>query len=148
MALLATHHPHTPPRGVTLIEVLVAMLVLSIVLPVAMHGMSLITNAASLARQRTQATTLAQSKLNELMITGGWRNGAQSGTFAEPWQEYQWRMASESWEAPMSLASGKALEHVLLEVTFTCRNKPYQVALDTLVYDDGSTSGLSGGLTQ
>src|SRR5690242_13763874 len=53
-------------RGFTLIEVLVTMLLLSILVPVLMEGLSLSLRAASSSRHKTEAANVAQDELNLL----------------------------------------------------------------------------------
>ncbi len=71
------------PRGFTLIEALAAMLLVAIVLPVVMRGISMATRAGSSAKLQTQAASLAQSKLAELIATRSWKTGDTSGQFSD-----------------------------------------------------------------
>jgi general secretion pathway protein I len=77
-------------RGFTLIEVLATLLLMTIALPVIMHGISLATSAGSLAKRRTEAASLTNSKLNELVATGQWQSGQLSGDFGTDWPDYTW----------------------------------------------------------
>ena len=60
----------------TLIEVLVTISVISIVIPVIMQGISIAAGLASITRQRAEVISLAQSKLDELVVTGECRLAA------------------------------------------------------------------------
>ena len=62
--------PATRRGGFTLIEVLATMLLLGIVLPVAMRGVSVALSAAGTARHLSEAAVLAEAKLNELATPG------------------------------------------------------------------------------
>ena len=55
------------PRGFSLIEVLAALMLVAIVLPVAMRGLSMASRQASVAARRSQATMLAERQLNEIL---------------------------------------------------------------------------------
>ncbi len=74
-------HAAQPRGGFTLVEVLAAMLLIGIVMPVVMQGVTAATRAGSSARRRTEAATLAASKLAELTVTGQWDGGTTSGDF-------------------------------------------------------------------
>src|SRR4051794_38319604 len=56
--------------GFTLIEVLATLVLLGIILPAAMRGVSIGLAMASHARHVTEAAQLAEAKLNELVATG------------------------------------------------------------------------------
>src|SRR4051812_31300269 len=73
-------------RGFTLIEVLATMVLLGIIIPVAMRGVSISLAAADKAKHTSQAAALAESKLNDLLTqsaSGGSGGGSNlSGDFA------------------------------------------------------------------
>jgi len=122
-------------KGFTLIEVLAALLLIAIVLPVVMQGLSLASAAAGSARRRTEAAGLAESKLNELVATGSWQTGNVSGDFAPDWPEYRWEAALSTYSSD---SSGQSLEEIDLRVMWTQRGREESVALSTLVR--GTTS--------
>src|SRR5260370_36095537 len=78
--------------GFTLVEVLAALMLLAIVLPVAMRGISMATALASSAKHRDEAAVLAKSKLDELVATHAWQSQALSGNF-DFRPEYRWSAA-------------------------------------------------------
>ena len=59
--------------GFTLVEVLATLVLLGIVVPVAMRGVSVALAAAQTAKRTAEATSLAQSKLNEMIADGSWQ---------------------------------------------------------------------------
>jgi type II secretion system protein I len=143
--------PHTRPRrivgrarsraGFTLPEVLATLLLVAIVLPSVMQGISLATAAAGTARQRSEATALAESKLNELVATNQWQSGGLSGDFGEQWREYTWQAEVQSWVEPTA-------RQLLVHVVWNARGRNYDVALATLVYSAPPvTSGTTSGTT-
>src|SRR5947209_4673020 len=99
--------------GFTLIEVLAALMLVAIVLPVAMRGVSVATAAASAARHRNEAAALAQSKLDELLANMQTQqtqmSSSMSGDFGGDWPEYQWSAELVTW-APngMNMSTGLA----------------------------------------
>ena len=76
-------------RGFTLPEVLVTMLFLAIVIPVAMRGVSTALAAAANARSTREATSLAQTKLQELTTLAA-MSGGQAGDFGPEHPQYRW----------------------------------------------------------
>lgn len=90
--------------GFTLVEVLAALLMVAIVLPLAMKGVTIASATASAARHRSEASTLAQSKLDELVALQSMRTTqgvgsatAMSGDFGNDWPGYQWSAAYVNW---------------------------------------------------
>ena len=114
--------------GFTLAEVLAAMLFMAIVIPVAMEGLRIASRAGSVAGRKGVAVQLADSKLNELIVTGQWRNTGQGGTFGEQWPGYRWAIKNELW-------SEGAMRLITVEVTYPAQNQEYSVRLSTLVQD-------------
>lgn len=112
----------------TLAEVLAAITIIAIVLPVAMQGITIATGLASVTRQRAVAVALAQSKLNELVITGQWGTAATSGDFAPDHPDYRWEALATDWEE----ANMRQLQ---IRVVWTSRSSERQVVLSTLVYN-------------
>jgi prepilin-type N-terminal cleavage/methylation domain-containing protein len=115
-------------RGMTLIEVLATVVLMAIVLPVAMQGVSLAVSASQVARQRTEAAALAESKLAELAATGDWQYGLLSGDFGPDWPDYRWSGAAEPWQ------STTTMRQLSVRVIWTARGQDRQVILTTLVY--------------
>jgi len=85
-------------RGFTLVEVLVTMAMMAAILPVAMRGISVAITTASTARHKAEASTLAQSKMNELastyLIMQDTSVVGSSGDFGEAWPGYTWTSTS------------------------------------------------------
>ena len=108
----------------TLVEVLATLVLMGIVIPVAMHGVSIAMAAASNARKTAEAATLAEAKLNELVATREWEFGAGSGDFGAHWPEYKWTLATATREYEMT--------ELVLSVTWQDRGKERSVAVSTL----------------
>ncbi len=120
-------------RGLTLIEVLATIVLIGIVLPVAMHGISICLASASVARHRSEAAGLAESKLNELIATGEWQFGGMSGDFSPVWPEYHWTGTTAVWSDP-------TMQQLSIRVYWIGRGQERDVILTTLVYPSQSTS--------
>ncbi len=113
--------------GFTLIEVLVTISVISIVIPVIMQGISIATALASVTRQRAEVVTLAQSKLEELVISGEWQTGDLSGDFSPDYPNYQWQASVTEWDE-------LDMMQLQLNVTWASRGTQREVVLSTLIY--------------
>jgi prepilin-type N-terminal cleavage/methylation domain-containing protein len=123
-------------RGMTLIEVLATIVLMAIVLPVAMQGVSSAVAASQNARQRSEAVSLAESKLAQLVATGEWQYGMLAGDFGADWPDYQWRGEAVSWQ------SSTTLRQLSVRVSWVARNQERQVVVTTLVYGGAQESAL------
>lgn len=92
--LKKTHRRKQSITGFTLLEVMVAMAVLSIVLVSVyrMHSQTLTMNTA--ARFYTQAPLLAQKKMAEVTTTSSGIFGSDSGDFGENFPGYSWQVSA------------------------------------------------------
>ncbi|HLX59731.1 MAG TPA: prepilin-type N-terminal cleavage/methylation domain-containing protein [Planctomycetota bacterium] len=114
-------------RGFSLIEVLAALLLVAIVLPVVMQAFDVTTSMATLARQRTEAAALADSQINELVGTGDWKLGVLSGDFADQGHpEYTWRAELVNWDT-------STLEELDVHVIWEFHGKEHDYTVSTLV---------------
>lgn len=114
-------------RAFTLVEALATLVLVAIILPVAMRGISLGSAAASHARRRVEAVTLAELKLADLVATDGWQDADLSGDFGDDYPDYTWAAAvTEREEA--------TLRQLDVRVFWTARGAERSVALSTLVY--------------
>ena len=125
------HAPALSRHGFTLIEVLAAMVLIGIVMPVVMQGIMASTRAGSSARHRTEAAMLADSKLSELTVTGQWDGGTLAGDFGANWPTYKWAAVVGDWAGD---ANGVGMEQLDVTVTWTDRGQPTSVTVSGLVY--------------
>jgi type II secretory pathway pseudopilin PulG len=114
------------PGAFTLMEVLAAIAFLVIVLPVAMHGISLAVAEADVAKYKAEGAVLAQSKLNELQATREWQSGNLSGDFGEDHPEFRWTAEMVAWNAT-------PVQQLDVHVFWRCGGQERQVTLSTLV---------------
>jgi hypothetical protein len=115
------------------VEVLATIVLMGIVLPAAMEGISQCIRATSIARQKSEAAALADAKLNELIATGDWQFGATSGDFGEDWPGYQWKAGTSEFSDP-------TLQQLSVQVVWASRGEQRDVTLTTLVYLSQSSS--------
>src|ERR1017187_6420563 len=118
--------------GFTLVEMLAAMLFMAIVIPVALQGMRIASRAGAVAGRKGVAVQLAESKLNELIVTGQWHNSGQGGACGPQWPGYQWNVKNEAWSGDTSLNS---LRLITVEVTYPVQSQNYNVHLSTVLPD-------------
>ena len=116
--------------GMTLLEVIVALVILSLGLAALFHIVSLGTSTASVADQQRAATAAAQSLLAELGKTRPILDGSSTGAFP----------TGQSWQldiAPLETGanpSGSLQGHkVVLTVSWPDGNKGRSAAFETLV---------------
>jgi prepilin-type N-terminal cleavage/methylation domain-containing protein len=137
------------PRGFTLVEVLATMLLMGILLPTLLEGVSLARRAGGEARHKVEAATLAESKENELIAIGQAQTGALSGDFADQgpeYREYHWTAQSAQFDANLP-----DLWQMTVRVSWTERAQERFVDVTTMVYTGvgssatGSTTGSTGG---
>lgn len=130
-------------RGFTLIEVLAAMLLIAIVLPAAMHGISLGARAASMAKHRTTAAQLGSSKLQEIVATGQWESSTNlAGDFSlegPEYQDYRWMAQVQQWNqrgVNQQDIQPQTLSELDLKVIWTSRGQEQSMTFSTLVYSN------------
>jgi prepilin-type N-terminal cleavage/methylation domain-containing protein len=140
----SNQQPATACPGFTFIEVLCALLVMAIVIPAIVRGVTLSLTAANLARHRTEASGLAQTELSNILASESWQNGNGSGDFAPDSPGYTWKSAVAAWPGD---TSGAGLDEIDVTVTWTDRGRPQSVTLSSLAYprNQGSTATTSSG---
>jgi type II secretion system protein I len=115
-------------RGFTLVEALAVVTMMAIILPVVMKGVTMVTEAAGLVRQRAAAMEIASNQLTQILVDYEWQNGDSSGEVQEDTGLYRWTSHVEDWEE-------SSLHLVTLQVQWDSRGKNRTASLATLVYD-------------
>jgi prepilin-type N-terminal cleavage/methylation domain-containing protein len=130
-------------QGFTLVEVLAAMVLIAIVLPVAMHGISLAARAAAMAKHRTVAAQLGSSKLQEIVATGQWESSSNlQGDFSlegPEYQDYTWMAQVKQWNQRGVNAQDiqpQTLSELDLKVIWHSRGQEQFLTFSTLVYSN------------
>jgi len=121
-------------------EVLATIVLIGIVVPVVMAGISLALTAAGHARHLAQAASLGEAKLMELVTTGEWTTAAGSGDFSPDWPEYHWRSQN-------SATTDFDANQITLDVTWTERGVQQSWSISTIVYQSDSTGTSTGSTT-
>jgi len=117
-------------RAFTLVEALATLVLVAIILPVAMRGISLAVAAASHARHQVEAAALAEAKLAELVATGAWQDADLVGDFGEDHPGY-------AWAADVTEREEATLRQLDVHVAWVERGAERSVTLSTLVYVEG-----------
>jgi general secretion pathway protein I len=118
--------------GFTLVEVLVSLVLVGLIMPAAMEGISVAVGVASLAKHRTEAVGLADGLLAEMLATGEWQTGDLSGDFSPDKPQYRWKLEVLDWEET-------TLRQLDLTVSWDARGQERYVILSTLAYMPEST---------
>lgn len=125
-------------RGFTLAEVLAALLFMSIVVPVALHGVSVASRAGILGQRKAAAARVGERVLEELIVTGQITSGAANGTQADGETNYTWTLETLPW-------SEDALSVATVHVSFDVQGQTYDVGVSTL-FDPNVTTGTTSSL--
>jgi len=107
------------------VEVLAAMVFMAIVIPAAVHALTVANRAGLVAGHKRVAVQLADKLLSEISVTGDWRQGDQTGDFGEGWPGYRWAVRSEAW-------SVDTMQVVSVDVFFEVQGREHSVRLSTL----------------
>ena len=118
--------------GFTLAEVLAALLMMAIIIPVAMEGMSVSSRVGVLGQRKAAAMRVAERMLNELIVESQAQQASTSGTALEGETAYPWTMKTQSW-------SEDAMVELIVTVTFTVQGNDYDVSASTLIAPASST---------
>jgi prepilin-type N-terminal cleavage/methylation domain-containing protein len=113
--------------GFTLAEVLAALVFMAIVIPVAVQGLRIASRAGVVSERKAMVMRLAESKLNELVVTGQWQSSSQKGTIQEGLRSYAWQLQSEPW------SEDGAMRLVTVHVSVPVQGQDYDVQVSTLV---------------
>jgi len=120
-------------RAFTLIEVMATLVLLGIVLPVAMRGISVALAASENARHMSEAATLGQAKLNEIVSTGEWATMSTSGDFGTDWPAYQWTC--------QTVPRDYNVTELVLTVNWLQRGQTRSLNVSSMVWENPATSG-------
>jgi general secretion pathway protein I len=127
--------PIRPERGFTLLELLVAFVILSVAVATLLHAFSQSLRNTALAEDYTLATLHAQSLLAQVGVEPPLMDGVYQGAFNE---QFEWQVAIERYvdpEAPAdieTLGSTVNLYHVEVRVSWADGPQNRQIELQTL----------------
>jgi prepilin-type N-terminal cleavage/methylation domain-containing protein len=119
-------------KGFTLVEVLVAIVLIGIALTSLSGGLASLTNAYRRSVERDVIHRLAHEKLDELVGTGEWTAVSEGGFEAERYQDFDWSLETET-------TTIEGLEYVRLTVTKTTGREDSETA-EALVFRPADTT--------
>jgi general secretion pathway protein I len=121
--------------GFTLIEVLAALLLLSIALPPLMSALQTATKAASIAKQRDLASNLASGKLGEIMSAQTWQTGSSSGDFSPDYPNFKWQSNVDPWpQDNTGNTTAMDVQELSVTVTWNQFSRDQSIVLSSLVF--------------
>ncbi len=123
--------PSSSRNAFTLPEVLATLVLLGILLPVTMRGASLALASAATARHTAEATSLAQTKLQELILTQTYSTSDTSGDFGTDSPRFRWTC--------QGIARDYGTTELTLSVFWTDRGQERSVSLSTLAAPTGAS---------
>src|SRR4249920_889279 len=82
----------------TLAEALAALAFLAILIPVVVRGLQVANRAGQFADRKAAASRVADHVLNELVVTGQWKQSASRGTVEEGTQTFRWQSQNQGWD--------------------------------------------------
>ena len=127
-------------EGFTLAEVLAALLLMAIVIPVAIEGMHIASRAGEVAAHKGEAARIAQRILNENVVTTNWSQSSQSGTVMEGQRRFRWNLHSDTWNQDPNQS---VILQISAEVFYFAQNREYSVRMSTLVDSTPQANGTS-----
>jgi len=110
----------------TLIEVLAALLLLAIVIPVAIEALHTASMAGEVAARKGEAARVADEVLNQSIITTNWNFGVQNGIINDGGRQFAWNLSSQSWPVD------SAMQLLTAQVRFSIQGRDYSVQSSTL----------------
>lgn len=112
--------------GFTLAEVLAAMVFLAIVIPVAVEGLRVASQAGQVGLRKAVAARLADQVLNEWLVSNQGVAGLPSGEIREGVVDYRWSLRAATWPED-------SMREVTVVMAYTVQGQDYEVRLSTLV---------------
>jgi prepilin-type N-terminal cleavage/methylation domain-containing protein len=126
--------------GFTLVEVLASLLVMAIIIPVALEGMSIVSRAANLGEHKVAAMRVAERVIDEQLSVveqGQPIPTSGSGTETDGNESYPWTMQTAPWPQD-------AMTEMTVRVTFTLQGHSYEMSLCTLFDPNANIPGVPG----
>jgi type II secretory pathway pseudopilin PulG len=128
--MTSSHPTGARAAGFTLVEVLAALLFLSLVIPAIVQGLTLSNRAGVIAERSALAGEFAQNKMSELLTGDAWNNApTTSGDFGAGANGYQWKMSTNNWPAD----SSNPMTELAVDVSYQVQGQTFNVHLSTLV---------------
>src|SRR5437763_14925786 len=125
-----TKNNSRPTCGFTLAEVLAALVFMAILIPVAIEGLTMASRSGEVAARKAEAALVAQSILNESIVTTNWNSSLQNGKVRQGIHDFGWTMRNDPWTQDPNATT---MRQLAVEVKYTAQGREYSVRLATLV---------------
>ena len=145
--------------GFTLVEILASLLFLAIAVPAIVGALGLASRTSEVAERGSLAGSLAENKLNEMLLDNAWQSVAQSnGDCGADFPYYHWQMSTQTWTGLNNTGTGtgatstntstgstgiSGLTELSIEVFYPVQGSEHSVRLTTLVNTSSTTSGTT-----
>jgi type II secretory pathway pseudopilin PulG len=110
----------------TLVEVLASLLMMAIIIPVAIEGMSVASRVGMLGQRKAAAMRVAERVLNELLVETQIQQASSSGTAYEGDTAYPWVMRTENWPED-------SMQQMTVTVSFPVQGALHEISVSTLL---------------
>jgi type II secretory pathway pseudopilin PulG len=128
----------TQEKGFTLVEILATFVLIALIIPVVMEGISLSMKLGIKSKKQIEAAALAETKLAEFVLSGDYESGDQSGKFDDDESGYKWNLEVEDWKEEDSM------QQLLMTVAWMdSTGTDHSVSLSTLVYRSSTSENES-----
>src|SRR3954452_14558751 len=121
---------HTAQAGFTLAEVLAALVFMAILIPVALEGLSIASRAGEVAARKGDAALVAESILNQTIVTTNWNGSVQNGVVRQGVRDFRWTLHNDSWDRD---PNQNGMRQLTIEVVFAAQGRDYTLRMITLV---------------
>ena len=123
-------------RGFTLAEILAALLLMAILVPVTLQAVSVASRAGILGQRKTTAIRIAERVLEEQISSGQLSTApTTSGSITEANIVYPWTLKTEGWAED----DNTLMNVVTVRVEFNVQGNVYDISASTL-YDPSITT--------
>jgi type II secretory pathway pseudopilin PulG len=115
------------------------MLMMAIIVPVALEGMSVVSRAAVLGQRKAAAMRVAERVLGEqlaVIAQGQPVPTSGSGTETDGDTAYPWTMQTQNW-------TRDTMTQMTVHITFTLQGNSYEMTLSTLFDPNAGTPGTA-----
>ena len=124
------HSNSSGASAFTLAEVLAALVFMAILIPVALEGLSIASRAGEVAARKSEAVLVAETQLNESVLTTNWTSSLQSGEVRQGTHDFKWTLHNDAWTQDPNATTMRQLS---VEVNYSAQGKEYSVRLSSLV---------------
>jgi len=121
----------------TLVEVLASLLMMAIIIPVAIEGMSVASRVGMLGQRKAAAMRVAERVLNELLVETQIQQASSSGTAYEGDTAYPWVMRTENWPED-------SMQQMTVTVSFPVQGALHEISVSTLLPNTAAAEATLG----